>query len=170
MKGVNRSNGVNLSNGVCWSDGVLNSFGVDSEIFCADKARVYRIFGIDVSELRFDEVWKELHEKLGGWFPKFHNGFKLYVQNGCDWKKVDVSEMCDTLEENDPNDSDFDPYEAWKDMPKEAMEYLKSLPEFDKKIFKRVTGIDVDAMDNIDSTTQEAIELLQKNGYKVVKE
>ena len=35
-------------------------------------------------------------------------------------------------------------YEAWKDMPQEAIDYLKSLPEFDARIFKRVTGIDVE--------------------------
>ena len=33
--------------------------------------------------------------------------------------------------------------EAWADMPKEAIEYIKSLPEFNAKIFFEVTGIEV---------------------------
>lgn len=40
-----------------------------------------------------------------------------------------------------------EPYEAWKDMPEEAIEYIKSWPEFDASIFKRVTGIDVNEKD-----------------------
>ncbi len=59
------------------------------------------------------------------------------------------------------------PYEAWKDMPIEAIEYLKSLPEFDANIFKRVTGIDVEAQ--TDDKTEEAIALLKEKGYKIVK-
>lgn len=47
-----------------------------------------------------------------------------------------VSNISSTLDDLDQ------PYEAWKDMPKDAIDYLKSLPEFNADIFKRVTGID----------------------------
>ena len=32
---------------------------------------------------------------------------------------------------------------AWKDMPKKLAEYINSLPEFDNKIFREVTGYDI---------------------------
>lgn len=31
--------------------------------------------------------------------------------------------------------------EAWADMPQKAIDYLKSLPEFDPMVFESVTGI-----------------------------
>ena len=31
--------------------------------------------------------------------------------------------------------------EAWRDMPREAIEYIKSLPEFDGDMFYEITGI-----------------------------
>jgi hypothetical protein len=136
-RGVNWSRGVNSSEGVNWCYGVFNSNGVDKQIFCADKKRTYNIFMKDVSESRFNEVWSTLHKKLNGWYPKFNNAFELYVKNGSDWAKVKASEITKTLANDD------EPYEAWKDMPVESIEYIKSLPEFDADIFKRVTGIDV---------------------------
>ena len=33
--------------------------------------------------------------------------------------------------------------DSWLDMPKEAIAYLQSLPEFDAAIFKEITGLDV---------------------------
>jgi len=81
-------------------------------------------------------VYAELHKKLGGWFPKFNNAFELFLKNGSDWEKVDPSKMYPTIDDYDK------PFEAWKDMPKEAIDYLKSLPEFNAKIFKAVTGLD----------------------------
>jgi len=30
---------------------------------------------------------------------------------------------------------------AWSFMPKEMLEYLKSLPEFNQKIFDKITGV-----------------------------
>jgi hypothetical protein len=134
--GVNRSDGVNSSYGVNTSYGILNSYGVNNALFLADKPREYSIFGVKVLEARFNEVRDELYYKLGGWYPKFNNAFELYVKSGSDWSKVRASEICDTL------DNWEEPYEAWKDMPKEAIEYVKSLEEFDPKMFKRITGID----------------------------
>ena len=111
--GVNLSDGVNGSNGVSYSDGVnrsygiINSYGVDNAIFLADKPRTFSIFGREVTEERYAEVWQQLHSKLGSWCPN--------------WQQPD---------------------DTWKDMPKEAIEYVISLPEFDAVMFKRITGID----------------------------
>lgn len=133
--GINNSYGINGSYGINRSYGVLNSYGVDHAIFLADKKRTYSIFGVMVAKGRFDEVWETLHKKLQGWYPKFNNAFELYLQAGNDWEKVKVSEITDTLVSWEK------PYEAWKDMPKEAIDYVRSLPEFDVKMFERITGI-----------------------------
>jgi len=59
----------------------------------------------------------------------------LYLKAGKDWSKVNASEICGTLENWD------EPYEAWKDLPREVLDYIRSLPEFDAVMFKRITGI-----------------------------
>lgn len=131
--GVSSSNCVISSDGVRSSYGVLNSFGVNKAIFLANKPEQPTIFGVEVSDDRFKEVWENLHVKLNGWFPKFHNAFELYKQNGNEWKKVDASKIEPTEEGT-----------AWKDMPQEAIDYVKSLPEFDAKMFKEITNLDVE--------------------------
>ena len=134
--GVNGRGGVNGSGGVNRSYGIFNSYGVDNAIFLADKKRTFSIFGKEVTEERYLEVWGELHNKLSGWFPKFNTAYIWLKQEGS-WEKVDASKIKSTL------DNWAKPYKAWKDMPIEAIEYVKSLPEFDAVMFKRITGIDV---------------------------
>ena len=65
-----------------------------------------------------------------GWFPEFNNIHILYLKYGSEWEKTPINRAQDIQKE-----------EAWKDMPKKAIEYLKLLPEFDAVIFKEVTGI-----------------------------
>ena len=168
--GVNWSDGVNRSNGVNGSFGVLNSFGVDKALFLADKKRTFTIFGKEVSEERFDKVMIGFRNKLDGWYPKFNNAFELYLKAGNDWKKVDASDISPKL------DDDMKPYEAWKDMPKKAIEYLQSILEFDADIFKRITGIDVGKSDKLitlsngakisEQTVREALEFISKSNNK----
>jgi hypothetical protein len=159
-KGVNDSDGVNNSNGVNNSYGVLNSYGVDKAIFLANKKRTYTIFGTEVSKERFNQVWHDLKDKLGSWYPKFNNAYDLYIASGKNWSKIDASDICSKLEKWN------EPYEAWKDMPQDAIDYVVSLPEFDAKIFKEITGIDVN---EIDDKTEEAMKLLKKKGYKIIR-
>ena len=123
--------------GVSFSYGILNSNGVYGALFLADKPKTYSIFGMDVSQERFEKVRTTLFQKLNGWFPKFNNAFELYVAAGGDWKKVDASQIVGKADDIN------NPIEAWIDMPKAAIDYVASLLEFDAKIFKRVTGIDV---------------------------
>ena len=155
--GVNRSNGVDESNGVSWSYGVKDCYGVSKAIFLTNKPQQATVFGKDVSDERFEKVWEGLNSRLDGWFPKFNNAFELYLQNGNYWAKVDASQIKSTTNKNKP-------YEAWKTMPKEAIEYLKNLPEFNADIFKEVTGIDVKPKE---VTKGEEIEI---DGKQVSKE
>ena len=130
--GVNRSNGVNGSNGVNWSFGILNSYGVDCALFLANKKRVYLIFGKEVSEGRYLEVKNNLYEKLGIWEPNFNNIKALYLKNGSDWTLTPIK-----------NAEEIARQEAWRDMPREAVEYVASLPEFDADMFFEITCIDL---------------------------
>ena len=130
--GVNRSDGVNRSNGVNGSFGILNSYGVDHALFLANKKRVYLIFGKEVSEGRFLEVENNLYRKLGSWRPTFNNIKALYLKNGSDWKLTPIK-----------NAEEISKQEAWKDMPREAVEYIASLPEFDADMFFKITCIDL---------------------------
>ena len=136
--GVSRSNGVNESFGVNWSSGVnrsfgiLNSYGVDCALFLANKKSVYLIFGKEVSEGRYLEVKNSLYEKLGIWKPNFNNIKALYLKNGSDWKLTPIK-----------NAEEIARQEAWRDMPREAVEYIASLPEFDADMFFEITCIDL---------------------------
>jgi len=79
-----------------------------------------------------------LYSKLNGWFPKFNTAY-IWLKKEGSWEKVDASKIESTLKNWEK------PYEAWKDMPQKAIDYVASLPEFDAKMFLRITGIDVKA-------------------------
>lgn len=130
--GVNESHGVSGSDGVSWSFGILNSYGVDRALFLANKKRVYLIFGKEVSDGRFLEVENNLYRKLGSWRPTFNNIKALYLKNGSDWKLTPIK-----------NAEEIARQEAWRDMPREAVEYVASLPEFDADMFFEITCIDL---------------------------
>lgn len=123
---------MNRSSGGSWSFGILNSYGVDCALFLANKKRVYLIFGKEVSEGRFLEVENNLYEKLGIWEPNFNNIKALYLKNGSDWKLTPIK-----------NAEEIARQEAWRDMPREAVEYIASLPEFDADMFFEITCIDL---------------------------
>ena len=114
------------------SFGILNSYGVDCALFLANKKRVYLIFGKEVSEGRYFEVKNNLYEKLGIWEPNFNNIKALYLKNGSDWKLTPIK-----------NAEEIARQEAWRDMPREAVEYIASLPEFDADMFFEITCIDL---------------------------
>jgi len=126
---------------VSYSYGVLLSSGVSHEIFIANKPTTYYIFGVSVTRERWNNVWTLLHEKLAGWKPSFNNAFELYLKVGGDWRKIDASKI------GGYDLSAEAPYEAWKTMPKEAIDYVRSLPEFDAKMFFEITGIGPDHKD-----------------------
>ena len=131
--GVNRSDGVNGSYGVNGSFGVINSYGVDRALFLADKPREYTIFGSKVSKDRFFAVQNTLLKKLNGWRPVFNNIKVLWLANGSDWQLTPIQ-----------NAEELSKQEAWSGMPKEAIDYVASLPEFDADMFFKITGITVE--------------------------
>lgn len=128
----NYSNGVNESNGVNWSFGILNSFGVDNALFLANKKRTYSIFGKKINKEKFKTICNEFFKKLNGWTPTFNNLKSLYLKYGSEWKLTPIHRAQEISKE-----------EAWRDMPIEAIEYLKSLDEFDPDMFFEITGIKV---------------------------
>ena len=133
--GVNNSNGVNNSSGVTDSNGVNNSNGVRG-IFVSNYTSQPLLFNRLVSEERYDEVMTILNLKLNHWEPTFNNLKSLYLKSGEIWEQTPITSAKSIQKE-----------EAYKDMPKEAIEYLKSLPEFDIIIFEKVTGIKIEVND-----------------------
>ena len=107
------------------------------------------LFNVQKTEKEIDILKNKLYELQNGWYPKQTNAFELYFQNGNDWSKIDPQKL--TCKNWDI---------SWVDMPKAAIDYLKSLPEFDADIFKKITGIDV----RKDKDVEEAIKLLQNKG------
>ena len=152
---VNESYWVNLSDWVNLSYWVINSYWVDREIFCADKKRTFNIFWIEVEEIRFNKVFSEINNLNNWWFPKFNNAFDLLDEHW-EWSKVPVLDIKSKLGNWE------EPYEAWKDMPQETIDYIKSLPEFNPDIFKRVTWIDIEEKTE-EMTMEEVCKALWKN-------
>ena len=130
--GVNYSYGVNRSNGVNDSYGVLNCFGVSHSLFITNKKPDYKIFNKKVSQEYFENAMDIFRSKLNGWNPTFNNLKSLYLKFGSEWKLTPI-----------PLAEEISLEEAWKDMPVDAINYLKSLPEFNSKIFFEITGIKV---------------------------
>ena len=129
--GVNSSDGVNSSRGVNSSYGVLNSFGVSKSLFTADIKSDYLFFNKKITKKRWEKINSEFREILNGWYPEFNNLKSLYLKSGSNWSKTPI-----------PMAEEISKKEAWKDMPKEAINYLKKQRGFDAKIFKKITGID----------------------------
>ena len=87
------------------------------------------LFNKRVDESRINEVTEKL--EAFSWYPKQTNAFKLYLKNGSDWSKIPTSQL-----------GYNGWYNSWLDMPKEAITYLQSLPEFDATLFKEISGLD----------------------------
>jgi hypothetical protein len=136
--GVNRSHGVNISDGVNSSDGVNNSFGIfncfglSNHFFAANIPEKYYLFHKEVSKERYDEVMKVFKNLSNNFVPQFNNLKGLYLKFGSDWKLTPVQAA-----------NEIQKQEAWSDLPKEALDFLVSLPEFEADIFFEVTGINL---------------------------
>ena len=135
--GVNESRGVNRSYGVNGSFGILDCYGVDSALFLADKPQICSIFAVEVSRERYNSVFLEIYERLNGWVPTFNNIKTLYLKNGNSWNDVPIA-----------NAEELQKEEAWADMPKAAVEYIASLPEFNAAMFFEITGIRIGELNN----------------------
>jgi hypothetical protein len=106
-------------------------YGTYKSLFCTDQKGCFcKIFNNSVEETRADEIIKAYKQKLNGWSPRWTNRIKLYEASGKAWKWEDSQAQA------------RDEAHAWDDMPQAAIDYLKSLPEFDLAIFKEITGLD----------------------------
>lgn len=140
--GISWSDGTNSSNGVSWSDGInrsggvslcfglLNCYEIYKSTFCTNASGKYLLFNNQVGETRIDNVMRELYIKLMGWRPTYNNLKCLYLQNGSKWEKTPIQDA-----------QEISTKEAWKNMPQAAIDYVRSLPEFNPEIFEKITGI-----------------------------
>jgi len=122
---VNRSDGVNDSIAVSNSYGILKCEAISCGIFCYRKSGgKYLLFNKKVKEERFEEVYAKI--KSFDWVPHFNNFYELKGDKACQI-------LCFPLLKAVDNKT------AWSTMPEEMLEYIKSLPEYNEKIFKKIT-------------------------------
>jgi len=124
--GVNRSNGVNNSNGVNDSYGVRNCEAVSKCIFCADVDSLkYGLFNKRITEDRYNVIFKKISSFC--YSPNFTNFYEL--KGNKKWYSIAFPELMIVRNKT-----------AWSKIPKEMVDYLKTLPEYDEEIFERITG------------------------------
>jgi hypothetical protein len=116
------------------SRGVYDSRGVSDSMFVSNIQRAPLLFNKEVTQQRINEVMGEYNRLCGSWEPTFNNLHALYLANGEAWEKTPI-----------PQAKALQKEEAYSEMPKEAIEYLRGLPEFDAKVFEEVTGKKVKA-------------------------
>ena len=83
------------------------------------------IFNKKVSEDRFNEVYNYIISF--NWFPKFNNAEEL--NGNLEWYETNI-----------PAIVSVDNKTAWSFMPENMKEYIQSLPEFNEKLFNKITG------------------------------
>ncbi len=124
--GVYDSKGVNCSDGVNGSYGISESEGVSRSIFCYNFTGNLSIFNTKVSEERFNEVMDKI--KSFNWSPNFNNAFDL-KEYKLQWFEINIPGICD-----------LDNKTAWSKMPCEMVDYIKSLKEYNEKIYNKIIG------------------------------
>ena len=107
-----------------------NITGLSHAIMCSNKYNKYYLFNKKVKRERWREVNEKLRGLLGDWYPEFNNLKQLYVKSGGEWEKTPI-----------PFAKEIQKEDAWRGMPKKAIEYIRSLPEFNAKTFEEITGI-----------------------------
>jgi hypothetical protein len=85
------------------------------------------IFNKTVREERFDEVKRNLNRF--DWYPTFNNLKALYLKSGSRWEYTPI-----------PHAKEISKQEAWGNMPREMLDYIIFLPEFNVEIFKTIIG------------------------------
>ena len=139
--GIRNGYGISNSSGISDGYGIRNGYGIYSSKHCLKCEGISRclfcyglegarlmLFNKPISVERFDEVY----EKLSGWYPDFTNAEKLKQKYG-------NGEWCATPA---PAITGRTAKEAYAEMPTELVEYIKSLPEYDDEIFRKITGAD----------------------------
>lgn len=129
--GIHCSYGIENSYGVCSCLFIKNCSGISNSIFCINTTGTNMIFNKSMSSERINSILRDIKLIFMYWHPKFTNAEELILKNNY-WEYTPVNKITEVTTE-----------EAYKDMPKELIEYFKSLPEFDAEIFKAITGIEV---------------------------
>ena len=141
--GYGISDGYGISNGSGISDGygISYGYGVNRSKHCRKcegisccllcyglEGAKLMLFNKPISKERFEEVYSE----LSSWYPNFTNAEELKEKYG-------NGEWCATPA---PAIVGRTAKEAYAEMPTELVEYIKSLPEYDDEIFRKITGED----------------------------
>ena len=83
-------------------------------------------FNKKITEERFYEIYKKLLSF--NWYPKFNNAEQLKGNLG--WYGTNIPAIIGVENKT-----------AWSFMPEEMKEYIKSLPEYNEKIFNKIIGL-----------------------------
>ena len=95
-------------------------------MFCFDiEGAKNRIFNKRVTKERFEDVYRKI--RSFGFFPKYDNFYDL--KGNKEWWTVCFPELMTV-----------DNATAWSKMPKEMDEYIRALPEFSERIYKKIIG------------------------------
>ena len=120
------SNAVSGSHAVSDSYGLRECFGMYQCAFCYGlKGKAFYLFNRKSTEARTKEVLEKL--RSFSWVPHYANWYD--IKGNKEWWA-----FCFPQLENVDNDI------AWSKMPAEMLEYIKSLPEFDEKVWQKITG------------------------------
>lgn len=133
IQAIKDSSGISESSGINGSFGVNESDGINESLFVSDVRSQPLLFNKPSTPERIFEVRSELNKRLNGWSPTFNNLKALYLKAGSKWEETPIPEAKELQKE-----------EAWADVPLAAIDYLRSLPEFDAGVFEAVTGIKSD--------------------------
>lgn len=122
---VRNSSAVSDSYAVSYSYGIRKCEAIKYGIFCYDiECEKYVLFNKRVTEGRYKEVYQKIRDF--NFIPHFDNFYEL--KGDKEWWALCFPEL-----------REVDNKTAWSKMPKEMIDYIKSLPEYDEKIFKKIT-------------------------------
>lgn len=81
------------------------------------------LFNKEISQERFNKVKNELCNF--SWYPKFNNAEEL--KGNLEWHETNI-----------PAIANIENKIAYSSMPQDMVDYIRSLPEFDEKIFNKI--------------------------------
>ena len=123
---VSYSYAVSDSSAVRDSYAIYKSEAIKNCIFCHGiEGKKYYLFNKKIKKDRFDEVLAKINSF--NYFPKYDNFYEL--KGNKEWWSIAFPELMSV-----------DNATAWSKIPKEMDEYIRSLPEFNEKIYNKIVG------------------------------
>ena len=129
---VSGSNAVRDSTAVSYSTAVSDSYGTRNckglymSAFCVDKnGGAYCLFNKKSTKERVEEVIAKV--RSFNWTPQFANWYD--IKGNKEWWAFCFPQLANV-------DNDI----AWSKIPADMLEYIKSLPEFNEKVWNKLTG------------------------------